>query len=62
MSITDEHADLLGITLQREGVVKGRHGVFKTNRGKTSLRELARLIYTINQEVETTLRSENNYD
>ena len=47
MLINDEHADRLGIALQREGIIKGRHGVFKTNRGKCTLRELAKFIYKI---------------
>ena len=60
MLITDEHADRLGIELLREGIIKGRHGVFKTNRGKTNLRELARFIYKINQEVEITILLEED--
>ena len=60
MLITDEHADRLGIELLREGIIKGRHGVFKTNRGKTNLRELAKFIYKINQEVEITLLLEED--
>tara|TARA_R110000824_G_scaffold25508_1_gene88832 strand:- start:255 stop:575 length:321 start_codon:yes stop_codon:yes gene_type:complete len=60
--ITDEHAFRLGIELLREGIIKGRHGVFKTNRGKINLRELARFIYKINQEVETTILLEKNYN
>ena len=60
MLINDEHADRLGIALQREGIIKGRHGVFKTNRGKCTLRELAKFIYKINQEVEITLLLEED--
>ena len=60
MLINDEHADRLGIALQREGIIKGRHGVFKTNRGKCTLRELAKFIYKINQEVEITILLEED--
>ena len=61
MLINDEHADRLGIALQREGIIKGRHGVFKTNRGKCTLRELAKFIYKINQEVEITILLEEDH-
>ena len=60
MLINDEHADRLGIKLLREGIIKGRHGVFKTNRGKCTLRELAKFIYKINQEVEITILLEED--
>ena len=61
MLINDEHADRLGIALQREGIIKGRNGVFKTNRGKCTLRELAKFIYKINQEVEITILLEEDH-
>ena len=46
MLITAKHADRLGIALQKEGVIGC------TPCGKLSLRELAYLVYRINQECD----------